>query len=420
MCSWARFTLAGALVGALAVAACTGGSTPPPADGVVRVLASWTDRELDAFRTVLDPFESRTGIRVEYTASRDLPGAIAEALAAGTPPDLAGLAGPNHVAELARQGSLRDLSAAIDVRAYKNSVAPTFIDLGTVDGRLVGVFLRSSVKGLIWYNPRVQVRAAPETWADLELMTVRMNEFRPWCVGLESLESSGWPGTDWIENFLLRQSGPDAYDTWVAGTLPWTSSEVRRAWRAFGDIVAEDAVYGGVDGALHTNFADAGGPLFIDPPGCLFLQQGSFMPTFWQEDGLVAGSDFDFFPFPMIDATYANDVVGGGDLFGLLTDNAAARELIAYLISTDAQSVWVGAGGALSIDQAVTQYPDPISARAAELVAGAHHFRFDASDLMPDELNTAFWVGVLEVTEHPERLDDVLAGLEAMRLELYR
>jgi alpha-glucoside transport system substrate-binding protein len=410
-----------ALVGVLAVGACTGGgSAAPSSSRVVRVLASWTGEELESFQAVLAPFEERTGIEVDYSSSRDLPGTIKDQLAAGTPPDLAGLAGPNHLVELGHAGVLRDLGGAIDLRAYKAGVAPTFTDLGTVDGRLLGVFLRSSVKGLIWYSPRVHDHLSPTTWADLELMTVRMGQTRPWCMGLASKESSGWPGTDWIENFLLRQSGPDVYDAWVGGTLPWTSTEVRRAWRSYGSVIANNEVYGGVKGALSTDFAVAGDPLFTDPPGCLFLQQGSFMPAFWKKDGRVPDVDFDFFAFPEIDPAFAGDVVGGGDLFGLLTENPAAEELIDYLVSPEAQSLWVAAGGALSVDQGVTDYPDDIAARAAALLSGAHHFRFDASDLMPDELNVAFWHAVLEYAGDPARLDAILGDLETIRLRLYQ
>ena len=118
-----------------------------------------------------------------------------------------------------------------------------------------------------------------------------------------------------------------------------------------------------MEGALETSFETAGDPLFTDPPGCLFLHQGSFMPAFWQKIGLEPGADFDFLPFPEINAEFAGDVVGGGDLFGLLTDSDAARELIAYLVSPEAQTRWVAAGGALSVDQEVTDYPDPVSAR---------------------------------------------------------
>jgi alpha-glucoside transport system substrate-binding protein len=415
-----RSLLSVALLGVLAAAACTaGGSTVAPSGGTVRVLASWTDQELESFRAVLAPFEERTGIEVEYRATRDLHGAIEDALSTGSPPDLAGLAGPTHMVELARADVLRDLAGALDLRSYKRGVAPTFIDLGTVDGRHVGVFLRSSVKGLIWYRPPAHDHPMPATWAELDLMELRMADTPPWCVGLESKEASGWPGTDWIEDFLLRQSGPDVYDAWAKGKIRWTSTEVRSAWRGYATIVAGNAVFGGVDGALDTNFAAAGDPLFTDPPGCLFLHQGSFMPAFWQEAGLVPGTDFDFFPFPVIEPAYANDITGGGDLFGLLTDSTAARELLAYLVSPEAQTTWVAAGGSLSVDQGVTEYPDVVTGRAAALLAGAHHFLFDASDLMPDELNVAFWHGVLEVTEDPSRLDEVLTDLEAIRLRLY-
>jgi alpha-glucoside transport system substrate-binding protein len=65
----------------------------------------------------------------------------------------------------------------------------------------------------------------------------------------------------------------------------------------------------------------------------------------------------------------------------------------------------------------VTAYPDTISRRAAALLSGAEVFRFDASDLMPADLNSAFWQAVLRYTADPASLDDVLAELEAVRRE---
>ena len=62
---------------------------------------------------------------------------------------------------LAKSGALRDLSSVIDIGRYRQRVAPTFIDLGTVDGHLVGVFARSSLKGLIWYEGKGEVRHMP-------------------------------------------------------------------------------------------------------------------------------------------------------------------------------------------------------------------------------------------------------------------
>ena len=56
-----------------------------------------------------------------------------------------------HPGALADAGALRDLAPVIDLQAYKQEVAPTFIELGTVDGRLVGAFGKSTLKGLVWF-----------------------------------------------------------------------------------------------------------------------------------------------------------------------------------------------------------------------------------------------------------------------------
>jgi alpha-glucoside transport system substrate-binding protein len=402
----------------LFVAGCLA-AAPQPNPETVRVLASWEGEEHEAFLEVIEPFTERTGITVEYTFTRDVQRVLRRLLDSSRPPDLVGLVGPGHMVSLARAGELQDLSGAIDVGAYKAEVAPTFVELGTVDGRLVGAFVRSTLKGLIWFDPNHHPHPMPTTWLELELMTRQMNAATPWCVGLASDQASGWPGTDWIESFVLHQNGPDVYDEWVAGRLAWTSKPMREAWKAFGRVVAEDEVFGGKAAALETPFFTAGAPLFDDPPGCLFLHQGSFMPAFFFADGMVAGEDFDFFPFPGFNDAPISAVTGGGDLFGLLTDSPAAKELIRYLVTPEAQRIWVAGGGGLSANSRVTEYPDEISSRAAELLASATHFRFDASDLMPGELNLAFWSGVLAFTADQSSLDRILEELETIRLRAY-
>jgi alpha-glucoside transport system substrate-binding protein len=322
------------------------------------------------------------------------------------------------MAELAAAGALRDLAATLDIGAYRARVAPTVIELGTVDGRLVGVFVRSNVKGLIWYNPSVFQLGAPRTWDELQRMAIqaRTAAEAAWCVGLGSEEASGWPGTDLIEQFLLREAGVDVYDRWITGDVAWTSPEVRRAFELFGQVVAETSVFGGSRGALETDFREAGEPLFADPPGCLFLHQGSFMPAFFATSAQrTAGVDYDFFPFPDLLPGAQRSVIGGGDLFGVLTDAQAAVELIRYLVSDEAQSLWAAQGGSLSVNVGVTEYPDPVSRRAAQLLTGADLFRFDASDRMPPAVSAAFRAAVLDFTAERARLDAILGEIEAVR-----
>jgi alpha-glucoside transport system substrate-binding protein len=387
----------------------------------VRVVGAWEGTETDTFLAVVAPFEAATGIDVIYLSTRDLRGAIDDGLAHGEPPDLSGLEGPAHMAELVEQGALHDLAAAIDVQAYRSVVAPTFTELGSVDGRLYGVFVKATVKGLIWYHPDAFRQGMPTSWDDLQLLAQRSlaGGTRQWCVGLESGAASGWPGTDWIESIVLHQYGEDVYDAWVDGTLPWTARELQRAFQTYGQVVAEDAVYGGSDGALQTYFADAGAPMFTEPPGCLFLHQGSFMPAFFESAGMRAGTDFDFFPLPAMTDTDHGAVIGAGDLIGLFTDDPSAARLIDYLVSAEAQALWVEHGGALSVNRQVTEYPNEIAEREAVLLSGADHFRFDASDHMPPDMNAAFRQAVLDFTADQSRLNAILESLESVRAASY-
>jgi alpha-glucoside transport system substrate-binding protein len=387
--------------------------------GTVRVVGSWSGGEEEAFLAVVAPFEEQTGIVVDYTGTRDLNGLLWEGVAKGRPPDVAGLPGPGQMIEFARHGALKDLAGVIDVQAYKAGTVPTFIELGSVDDKLVGVFIKATLKGLIWYNPRVFTLETPTTWTQLEQLATlaKRRDTRTWCVGLESEATSGWPGTDWIEDILLRESGPDVYDDWVAGQVPWTSPEIRSAFMRYGSVVGD--AWGGNAGQLATNFADGGNALFTDPPGCLFHHQATFMTEFFRTRAGARVGEYDFFPFPEIDPRFGNSVTGAGDLFGMFNDTPQARALMRYLVTPQAQSIWVQRGGALSVNLQVTNYPDELSRRAAEVLRSAERFRFDASDMMPERMNQAFLQAVLDYTRNPADLDTILASLEAIRLRAY-
>ena len=411
-------TVLGAL--ALAGALLVGCQTAPsgPIGGTVKVVGSWSGGEEQAFLAMVRPFEQDTGVTVEYTGTRDLNGLLWEGVAKGRPPDVAGLPGPGQMAEFARHGSLKDLSSTIDVSQYKADTVPTFIDLGTVDGKLVGVFIKATLKGLIWYNPDVYTLDPPATWADLERSAnlARRDDDRTWCIALGSDATTGWPATDWIEDIVLRQSGPNVYDDWVNGRIPWTSPEIKSAFEFFGKAV--DDAFGGPAGIIGTDFEDGGNGLFSDPPGCIFHHQATFMTSFFETRAGARKGEYDFFPFPVIDDRYANSVTGGGDLFGMFNDTPQARALMEYLLTPEAQSIWVGRGGALSVNTRVDNYPDEISRRAAQILTSAERFRFDASDLMPEQMNGAFLQAVLDFVRDQSQLDSILDHLDEVQREV--
>jgi alpha-glucoside transport system substrate-binding protein len=404
-----------------AAAACADDNGAGNGTGVITVIGTWGGDEEEAFRAMVAPFEEETGYTVEYTGTRDIATVLATGVAAGvTLPDLAGLPGPGQMREFAQRGALVPLNDVLDVDTYRAETAPALVDLGTVDGDIVGVFIKAAVKGLIWYNTDFYDGTEPATWDEVESTadSLATGDIAPWCVGLESGAASGWPGTDWIENFVLRQSGPDVYDAWLEGQHPWNSPEIREAFEAFGEVTG-DRAFGGSNYVLNTNFGAAANPMFEDPPGCVFHQQASFITGFFSDEAGAGPDDYDFFMMPDIDPAHSGAVMGAGDLFGMFNDTPEARELMAYLVTPEAQQIWVDERGEISPNTTVTDYPDEITARSAQLLAEAEIFRFDASDLMPQAMNDAFWSAILDYVQNPDRLDSILADLDEVQETAY-
>lgn len=424
-------TSSGSSPASSSVAASSSGSAGEKIGGRVTVLGSWGGSEQESFMAMVKPFEDRTGVKVDYIGSRDLNAILTTRVQAGNPPDLAGLPGPGQMAEFARAGKLVDLDPILDQAAMKDQYAQDWLALGTVNGKQVGIFIKAALKGSIWYNPRTFAKVGgatpPKTWDDLMALSEKIaaTGTTPWCVGLGSGSTSGWPGTDWIEDILLRQAGPDKYDEWWQGKLAWTSPEVKTAWQTWGKIVANPKmVYGGPQYMLATNFGDSGNPLFANPPGCYLHHQASFITDFFVKanPSLKPVTDFNFFPFPDVDLKYSGAVEVAGDLFGMFKDTPQARALITYLATPQAQAIWVKRGGALSPNRKVPldTYPDQIAKEGAQALVAAKAPRFDASDMMPDAMSTAFNKAILDYVQSPGSLDQVLASLENIRKQAYK
>jgi alpha-glucoside transport system substrate-binding protein len=446
--------LALSLVLALVVTACGATATPEPTEevaeptatemaepteptveetaeggGTVSVLAVWGGDELDNFRAMIAPFEEQTGITVEYEGTRDLNAVLTTRLEGGNPPDLAGLPGPGQLQEFAQAGHLVALNDVLDMDQMRSEYDEGFLKLATIDGNLYGIFIKAAVKSLVWYNPKAFDAAGyeiPTSWDELNTLEDQIiaDGNKPWCIGLESGAASGWPGTDWIEDIMLRTAGPDTYDQWWNHEIAWTNAAVKNAWETWGTIVNDpDMVYGGQPWVLSTNFGEAPFPMFEDPVKCYLHRQASFITSFITEQfpDLVAGEDYDFFEFPPIEPAQGQPLLVAGDLFGMFNDTPQARALMQYLVTADAQAIWAERGGFLSANKMVDPavYPDQLTQQIGEMLTQATAVRFDASDLMPEAVNNAFWAGIMDFVSQPDTLDSILDSIESAAQDAY-
>jgi len=398
--------------------------------GTVAVVASWGGDEQASFMAELQPFEQQTGIQVQYTGTRDLNSVLTTRVQAGNPPEVAALPNPGAMAQFAQSGKLLDLSNVVDVNQMKAQYAPDWLTLGTVNNKLVGVFVKADLKSTIWYDPKtfdqVSGGSAPSTWTDLMNLSNKIagTGTAPWCIGLESAATSGWPGTDWLSDIMMRSAGPQAYQQWYNGQLSWTSNEVKNAWQMWGQIVGNPKmVYGGVQSMLSTNFANAGTPMFKSPPGCYMERQGDFITANYTSNnpGIKAGTDFNYFPFPSINSQYQGVAQVSGDMVGMFKDTPQARALIQYLTTPQAQAIWVKRGGALSPNKQVpaSDYPDQLSQKLAQTLTSAQTPLFSAGDMMPNAMQSAFYKAVLSYVQNPNQLDSILSGLDQTRATTY-
>jgi alpha-glucoside transport system substrate-binding protein len=212
------------------------------------------------FQNSFQEFEDWTGITVAYNGGKQFEGVIAAHVAGGQAPDLADFPQPGFVDVFGKQGKLVDVSTFLNPDWLAQNYSQAWLDLAMRPGPdgetfMAGVWARNSVKSLVWY-PKDDFDAAgyqiPETWDDLIALSDQIvaDGGTPWCIGIESGAATGWPGTDWIEDIMLRTAPLETYDNWAtpadaASRVPFTDPTVKNAFEVMSNIWFNDAYVSG-------------------------------------------------------------------------------------------------------------------------------------------------------------------------------
>ena len=405
----------------LALSACNGGDgASDGAEQTVTVLGVIVGEQQEKFEAALKPFEEETGIDVIYEGTDSFATLLPVRVESGDAPDIAMFPQPGLMASFAEAGQMVPVTDFMDEAILAEAYPDTWLSLATVDDSTYGIWYRASVKSLVWYNPKAfeaQGFAVPTSWDEMLTLSEQIVAAgaTPWCVGLESGDATGWPGTDWVEDIMLRTAGPDVYDQWINHEIPFNDEAVQAAFEEFGTIVLNESyVVGGSVGAISTPFGDAPQGLFGDTPTCYLHRQANFIATFFPED-VNLEEDVDIFLLPGIDPAYGTPVLVAGDVFGMFNNTPEAQALMEYLATPTPHEIWAGLGGFLSPHKQVSldAYPDALSKKQAEFLSNAETIRFDGSDMMPGAVGTGtFWSGVVEYVAG-EPVEEVLDTIEA-------
>ena len=432
---------------ALIVAACGGDAdttttTAGDADGdsftnvdvsgtEVSVWGAPTGDEGAAIQATFDIYGTAEDATVEYVGSDSFEQDLRIAVDGGAPPDIAITPQPGSICEFADAGDLVSLEdLGLDVAALESAHGAYFIGLGQcADGDHYAIPTNANYKSLVWYaKPAFDAGGytIPETWDELVTLSAQIRDdgITPWCIGFGSDAATGWPGTDWIEDIMVRTAGADVYNQWVNHEIPFNDPAVVNAFDVYAEVMfAEGFVLGGADGVAAIDFRDAPDPMFNDPASCMFHRQASFIPSFFPE-GAESGVDSDFFNFPIIDPAVGSGAMGGGELAMVFNNRPEVGAFLAAYAGADLQCVQAAPKGhgvagieriSANANTSLDCYESETVKKQATAVAAAlsvDGFVFDASDLMPSVVGQgSFWTGMVDWTRGTSTAD-VLDAIE--------
>jgi alpha-glucoside transport system substrate-binding protein len=376
----------------------------------VSVYTSIVEPEQQTQEDSYDPFEECTGVTIAYEGSREFEAQLLVRIQAGNAPDIAYLPQPGLLKTIVQDYPDAIVPAPDATAANVDEFfSASWKEYGSVDGTFYAAPLGANAKSFVWYSPSMFADAGyevPETWSDMMDLSQQIVDdgAMPWCAGVESGDATGWPGTDWIEDVVLRTAGPDVYDQWYTHEIPFNDPQIVDAFDTAGEILKNDefvnAGLGGVDSIATTPWTDAGFPILDGT--CWMHRAANFYATQWPE-GTDVSPDGDVYAFYLpTDQTDIKPVLGGGEFVAAFNDRPEVQAFQTYLSSADWANTkakttpaggWVSANNGLDPENLATDF-DKLS---AEILADPDAvIRFDASDLMPGEVGAGtFWTGIV-------------------------
>jgi alpha-glucoside transport system substrate-binding protein len=381
---------------------------------------TWTTRVTGSGETNINNmmayFAEATGAKVKHVGSQTYKQDVVANLEGGTPPEITGISLPGFGQDLSRRGFFTPLCEdpndceLSDWIRENYASGDAWADLGIWEGpdgkkHFYGFHYYTYVKSMVWYVPENFEDAGykiPRTQDELKTLENRIvaDGGTPWCIGLFSEGATGFPGSDWMEDLLLRSHPPELYDQWVSNEVPFDDPRIVAALEEWGEFARnEKYVAGGVGNVAIQDWRDSPKGLFDSPPKCYMHLAGTYITSFFPKGVKYGDWDFFYFPARASKPELGKPVMGGGNFWTISKNSPAAHGFIKWLQTPIAVELALAQGGDLSphlhVNKAV--FTDPAFAALNDILLNATTYRFDASDLMPGAVGGGtFWRGMVD------------------------
>ena len=304
----------------------------PNIGGEVTVNGTWTGDEQDAFLAMVEPWErARRASRSTTPGQRDLNTVLTTGVASGVqPPGRRRPAGPGPDGAVDRTASSPSTSSTTTTSTYTSETAAPLVELGTVDGKLVGIFIKGAVKGLIWYNPKT-----------MDIGSVRTDDLgRPQDAPPPPQATGRHQGGASASSPAPTPAGPAPTGSRTSSSARPAPTSTTRGGRASQVDVdprsrrrsrrsatpSPNSVRRRAGPSTRTNFGKAATRCSRRPPAaCSTTRRASSPASALQDAPKARRPTTTSSRSPTSTPPYAGTVDGGGDLFGMFNDTPAGQ-----------------------------------------------------------------------------------------------
>ena len=349
--------------------------------------------QIEYFEEELDLISKDLNVKIKYVPFSDIESEIIR----GTNTkefDLAIIPNPQGVVNLGERGYLHSVSTALDDEVLTKNYSKHLQEITTSQKDKInyGVLFRLIPNSLIWYDVGKYERLGSpnfESFEDMISFTKQYSSFdNPlWCMDIESGASTGWIATNWLEDLILHEYGPDLYDDWFKQIITSQNNEITLSILNIGKLIFdENAVYGGNQRIISKEFRNNYRNLLDEDNSCVFSWSGHFASMYFPSNKSYE-YDYDFFKFPS--KSNKNAMVGIGDSLVILNESNKSMEVFRSLVDDNFGQSWISKRDSAFIsgnkNSNIEQIENKMLLKETLLVRNALNedlFRYDASELM--------------------------------------
>jgi multiple sugar transport system substrate-binding protein/raffinose/stachyose/melibiose transport system substrate-binding protein len=370
---------------------------------------------LDGFNTANPQFK----VLDNTTGHEDFKTQILVMLAGDNPPDIfsywAG-ARTQFVVDANRLLALDDWWAANNM----DSVIPASLKpLATYNGKIYAVPMNAHIVAM-FYNPKAMLKAGitvmPTTWTDLMADCDKLVAagIAPFALG----SKNQWPAQYWFDYLISRTAGPDYRTQLMNGKAAYTDPQVAKALEMWKTLIDKGYFVKNANGYDWTDAADQ-----VAKGDAAMTLMGTWITGYWDGNSLKAGTDYDFFPFPVIDPTIPVVVHGSIDAWTIPADTknkAGAEALLATFLDPKNQAIWAKGEGALAANKNTdSSIYNSVMKKAADYLAQTQFLSgYDLSTTPP--MATGGLNMFAQMMGDPSKYQDYMTQTEAVAKDVFK